>query len=290
MADKRRRPASTTARSGPAGQRPAGAAGSAQGRAAQNGGPKAGSPSLTAADRRARVAAVRAAAQRKERRERLVRWIVGGAGALVLLGALGVVIWLTSNHKSPTTASQDVATETLTGTQGPEGVVLEQGTPLAPISAKTNGSTIDGVQCNSDEQAAYHIHAHLSIYVNGTLRPVPAGIGTVQPQNTAGAGQPEFDKATSCYYWMHTHAEDGVIHVEAPTETTYTLGNFFAIWQQALSANQVGSEHGTVTAYLDGKPYTGDPSTIPLTSHADIQLDVGTQVAPKKIDWSISQL
>jgi hypothetical protein len=287
MADKRRRPASTTAdRRGPAG----GANGAAPGKAAQNGGPKAGSQSLSAADRRARVAAVRAAAQRKERRERLVRWAVGGGGALVLLGALVVIIVLTLNHKSPTTASSDVATETLTGPQGPEGVVLEQGTPLAPISARTNGSTINGIQCNSNEQAAYHIHAHLSIYVNGTLRPVPAGIGIVEPANQASAGQAEFDSATSCYYWMHTHAEDGVIHVEAPNETTYTLGNFFALWQQTLTAGQVGSEHGTVTAYLDGKVFTGDPSTIPLTSHADIQLDVGTQVAPKKVDWSISQL
>ena len=43
-----------------------------------------------------------------------------------------------------------------------------------------------------------------------------------------------------CIYWLHTHAPDGVIHIESPTQRIYTLGNFFDEWRQPLSANQVG--------------------------------------------------
>ncbi|MCW2594620.1 MAG: hypothetical protein JWP39_508, partial [Jatrophihabitans sp.] len=41
---------------------------------------------------------------------------------------------------------------------------------------------------------------------------------------------------------------------------------------------------------VNGIRYSGTPAGIPLTSHEDIQLDVGTPVAPKRVDWSKSQL
>jgi hypothetical protein len=187
-------------------------------------------------------------------------------------------------------APSDVATSVLTGPAGPEGIVLEQGQPLASPSTAASGQTVDGIQCNSTEQVAYHIHAHLSVYVNGTLRPIPAGIGIVAPvaEQTANGA---FDSASQCYYWLHVHAQDGIIHVESPTTATYTLGQFFAIWNQPLTASQVGPSTGTVTVFVNGVRYTGNPADIPLQSHADIQIDVGTPtVAAQRVDWSKSQL
>jgi hypothetical protein len=35
-----------------------------------------------------------------------------------------------------------------------------------------------------------------------------------------------------------------------------------------------------VTAYVDGRRFTGDPRSIPLRAHAVIQLDVGSLVVP----------
>jgi hypothetical protein len=82
-----------------------------------------------------------------------------------------------------------------------------------------------------------------------------------------------------------------VIHIESPSEKTYTLGNFFNIWQQPLSATQVASAGGPVTAYVNGKLFTGDPATIPLPAHAAIQLDVGSPSdAPVAVNWSASSL
>jgi hypothetical protein len=178
----------------------------------------------------------------------------------------------------------------MTGPAGPEGIVLESGQLLAPESTSATGQTIDGIQCNANEQVAYHIHAHLSVYVNGKLRPVPAGVGIVTPvaQQTANGA---FDSATRCYYWLHVHAQDGVIHVESPTTTTYTLGQFFAIWKQPLTADQVGPATGKLTVFVNGARHTGSPATISLKSHEDIQIDVGTPaVAAQRIDWSKSQL
>jgi hypothetical protein len=110
------------------------------------------------------------------------------------------------------------------GPIGPEGIPLQVGTLLAPASTAANGETVDGIQCNSSEQLVYHVHSHVAVFVNGVLRPIPAGIGIVQPvpQETPNG---RFYSATQCYYWLHVHAQDGVIHIESPTLQTYTLSN-----------------------------------------------------------------
>ena len=89
----------------------------------------------------------------------------------------------------------------------------------------------------------------------------------------------------SCFYWLHTHASDGVMHIESPTQKQYTLGEFFDVWGQNLTRGQVGPEVGTVTALVDGQVYSGDPRAIPLASHTLIQLDVGTVVPAQPIVW-----
>jgi hypothetical protein len=238
---------------------------------------------------RQRSAAFRAAERRAAGRRLLLIWVA----AVVVVGAaatgITVAVRSGSGHASARGPS-DVATGVLSGPTGPEGIVLEQGQLLAPASTAANGQTVDGIRCDATEQVAYHIHAHLTVYVNGALRPIPAGIGVVAPaaqQTDNGA----FDSATRCYYWLHVHAQDGVIHVESPTQTNYTLGQFFAIWQQPLSATRIGPDKGTLTVFVNGTRYTGDPAAIALTSHEDIQIDVGTPViAAQRLDWSQSQL
>ena len=110
---------------------------------------------------------------------------------------------------------------------GPETIPLEQGRVLADAATTTPGSTVAGISCEASEQVAYHVHAHLAVYVNGSSRPIPAGIGVVSPilQHTPAG---DFAQASRCYYWLHTHAQDGVVHIESPSLATYTLGQFFA--------------------------------------------------------------
>jgi hypothetical protein len=184
----------------------------------------------------------------------------------------------------------DDATTTLTGPPGPEGIALETGSPLAPAATPAEGAPVDGIRCEPTEQVAYHVHTHLTIYVDGRLRPLPAGIGIVNP---VGQQTPEgpFYGATQCYYWLHVHAQDGVIHIESPTTGSYTLGQFFSIWGQVLSPGQIGPAHGAVTAFVDGLTYRGDPAAIRLGSREDVQLEVASPgVPPRRVDWSHSHL
>jgi hypothetical protein len=233
--------------------------------------------------RRERAAALQAAKANAERRRRR---IVLAAIVVVLLAVGGIIAAVTTSSSGSKKASPSPSP---TGAPGPEGVAIQQGTPLAPLTKAAKGGTVQGVQCQSSEQPAYHIHTHLSVYVNGVLRPVTAGVGVVEPQSQQGANPP-FYGATSCYYWLHVHTQDGVIHVESPTTQAYTLGQFFAIWGQPLTKTSVGPATGKLTVFVDGKPFTGDPAGIKLASREDVQIDVGTPVPFQPVDWSQSQL
>lgn len=171
------------------------------------------------------------------------------------------------------------------GAIGPEGVPVPAGSALAGISASITGQPIDGISCQSSEQTLFHIHAHLAVFVNGQARQIPAGIGIpgAQAQNTSRG---PFVSGGTCLYWLHTHAADGIIHVESPVNQAFTLGNLFDEWGQPLGPHQVGPAVGHVIATYNGKAYGGNPRNIPLTAHAQIQLDVGTPVvAPQRITF-----
>ena len=172
-----------------------------------------------------------------------------------------------------------VASTSANPTIGPEGIPEEQGPPLAPASSTARATTVDGVQCAAVEQLDYHIHAHLQVYDDGQPRQLPPAIGLVGPVAEQTPNGP-FYGAQTCYYWLHTHAGDGIIHIESPTPRIYTLGQFFDEWRQPLSFTQVGPDTGPVTAFVNGKRWSSNPRTIPITAHAMIQLDVGTPVVP----------
>jgi hypothetical protein len=225
--------------------------------------------------------------QSQSRRTRRGHARVPIAAAVVIVGVI-TSIAATSNGSAA--SSLTAATKFVSGPPGPEAVPLQQGTVLAPASTAATGQMVDGIQCNAHEQVAFHVHTHLSVYVNGQLRPIPPGIGIVAP---AAASTPEgpFYQATRCYYWLHVHAQDGVIHIESPAGHSYTLGEFFDVWRQPLSAGQVGPAKGKLTMYVNGRPYRGNPRNIGLGSHVDIQLDVGTPtVLPRSVNWSVTQL
>jgi hypothetical protein len=213
-------------------------------------------------------------------------------GSLALAAALVIVLVVVlvaqpSGHPNSTVPTTALAG---TGTEGPEGIPLETGAPLAPGATPAMGATVDGVQCDSSEQVAYHVHSHLAVYVDGQERALPAGVGIVEPVTQQTPAGP-FDGASRCYYWLHVHTGDGVIHIESPTAATYTLGQFFDLWGQPLTTNRVGPATGALTTYVDGKRFFGDPRTIVLGSHRDIQIDVGSPAPlPKAVLWSRSEL
>ena len=228
----------------------------------------------------------------------LIMMSLGTAALLAACGGSSSTTTSSQPPAAPTTSSTAATTPATTATSttaartslGPEGIPLEKGPDLAPAATTSQGATVDGVQCEAQEQVVYHIHAHLQVYVGGKPRALPASIGMVGPVAEQTPYGP-FYGAQQCYYWLHTHASDGVIHIESPSVRIYTLGNFFDEWNQPLSRTQVAGDKGKVTAFVNDKQWTQDPRAIPLVPHASIQLDVGSPVVPPhEISWAGTSL
>ena len=246
---------------------------------------------------REKIAQARAAEARRKRRQ---RWLAAAGGAVIVVAvAVGITIAATSGGSSTSTGTGSTpslklaALSTLgtlkpappSGSTGPEGVPVPSAPPLAGTATKASGQKVDGISCDTSEQTLFHIHAHLTLFVNGSPRQVPAGIGI---PGAAGQSTPQgpFISSGKCFYWLHTHAADGIVHIESPVHRTYTLGDFFDEWGQPLGPSQVGPAKGHVTAIYNGKRYQGNPRDIPLNAHAQIQLEVATPlVAPESITW-----
>ncbi len=172
------------------------------------------------------------------------------------------------------------------GPLGPEDVLIPKDRALAGTRPLTTGEQIDGIACQAGEQVLFHIHAHLTIFVRGVARQIPAAIGIAPPYQVEASPRGAFVAGASCFMWLHTHSADGIIHTESPVNRTYTLSEFFDIWGQPLDREQVGPAHGPVTALFNGRVYTGNPREIPLLAHAQIQLEVGRPLlAPEQITF-----
>ena len=121
---------------------------------------------------------------------------------------------------------------------------------------------VDGIYCDALEQTAYHIHAHLTIYINGKQVAIPQGIGIASDQ--------------SCFYWLHTHTSDGVVHIEFPKQGNPTLGNFLDIWGQSFNSvrlSKMSLLHLQVGQYMSmGKQVTENFNQLVLQPHQVITI------------------
>jgi hypothetical protein len=133
-------------------------------------------------------------------------------------------------------------------------VAMASGSPVGPHH----------VGCNVNEMSGVHIHTKLSIIDHGKPVAIPANIGIVSEVDTV-----------LCLYWLHTHDDTGLIHVEAPAGS-YTLADFFAVWGEPLSRTRVGAAHGHVAATINGAPYRGTPQSIPLHDGETVVLTVSS--------------
>jgi hypothetical protein len=174
------------------------------------------------------------------------------------------------------------------GTPGPEAFSIPDAPALAPaFSVPRRTKTVDGIRCQSNEPLRMHVHTHLAIFVDGKQKALPAGIGVWPPlpAKEVAAGQ-FFVTPRYCFSWLSTHFADGIVHTEAPVLRTFFLGELFDVWGQPLSRARVGPAHGRVTAIVNGQVWTGDPRSIPLRAHTQVQLEVGRPlIAPVSIDW-----
>jgi hypothetical protein len=201
---------------------------------------------------------------------------------VVALAAVGFFAWsLSRPAPRPISASPTVAP-------------LERPTPAAANPPSTTSKApaattkprglsgalrpVNGISCDALESTRYHIHVHVAIFIEGQPYQVPYGAGVGRPLQVSEDSDGPFVEDGACFYWLHTHTEDGVVHIESPARRDFTLGDFFAIWQEPISATEVGPGRGNVIAYVNGERVTSNPAEIPLTQHALIQLNVGVDV------------
>ena len=170
----------------------------------------------------------------------------------------------------------------------PTDIVLEPGYTDFPATltiskphwlawSHTGTAVVDGVGCAPS--VVYHIHALLSIYQDRQRLALPDSIG----------------RGSGCNYEMHTHDGSGVMHIETNAPKVFTLGQFFALWGQPLSATAVAGLPGAPTFYIIDKEtvkrYTGDPAAITLNAHREIVIVTGTPpVQVPRWDWNTSGL
>ena len=152
-------------------------------------------------------------AEEARRRGRRI-WVAVTAGAVVVIAAaVGISLAAThgtGNGSRGTPGSTTASLSTLgtlkpppAGALGPEGVPVPAAPSLAGPTTAVTGQHVDGISCERNEQTLFHIHAHLAVFVSGTPRQVPAGIGIpgAQAQNTARG---PFIGGGTCFYWLHT--------------------------------------------------------------------------------------
>jgi hypothetical protein len=157
---------------------------------------------------------------------------------------------------------------------------------LVTNQPKSKPALAGGIPCDQLEHTQTHYHAALQIMYQGALIHLPSNIGIVTDPQTG---------TVTCFYWLHVHAQNpDTIHIESPANQTFTLGQFFDVWNtwsvangqpaQKLDATHVSTFTLTpeqkLVMYLDvqdGKgpqPYAGDPRAIVLKAHEVITLEV----------------
>lgn len=113
--------------------------------------------------------------------------------------------------------------------------------------------------------ALTHIHANLSVFIDGEEQLIPANAGV------SGA----------CMAEVHTHTSDGEIHVETPTrEHNRTLADFFAVWDEDLERDGFTREI-TVNGSTSDSGYVfadGDRVEVRFTSATSSPVATTTEV------------
>jgi hypothetical protein len=143
--------------------------------------------------------------------------------------------------------------------------------PAGNTAAGGQGAPVQDIPCVLNVPDTYHVHAHVSIILDGVALAVPSNIG-IHPQ-----------MPSRCFYLMHTHDRSGKIHMEADAPRSFTLGQLFDIWGQPHETDKVAgltgqpirvfsTDNATVTEV------TTDWKAIELTTKKLITIQVGTPI------------
>src|SRR5262245_49861399 len=129
--------------------------------------------------------------------------------ALAVIGGIGAAVAVASRPRlplKPLSVLGHLRTPPYPGHLGPELVPVPEGVPplAEPASAATPTKSVDGIKCQGTEQMAFHIHAHLVVFVSGQPRIVPYGIGIAPPLRGENTKAGSFVTQGRCFSWINT--------------------------------------------------------------------------------------
>jgi hypothetical protein len=190
-----------------------------------------------------------------------VAFAASGVAAIGIVAALFFAFGRNDSSNSPAAVNQSELVGLQTGPAPWNAGVDHLPDRMQPLGLTELGGEGQGV--------VLHIHQHLDIFVNGKHETVPAQIGIYDGQFLTD---------------LHTHDTTGVMHVESPGKREFSLGEFFGVWGVRLTSTCIGGYCKPKTPwrmYLNGSPYSGDPSALVLKRHQEIAMVIGNP--PKKI-------
>lgn len=146
--------------------------------------------------------------------------------------------------------------------------IMVNGQALSSSSSPYPELTINGIECDIVEHLTFHTHTNLTMIVDEKQQKIPAGIGIIP---------------TKCIYWLHTHDDSGLIHIESPINQSFTLGQFFNIWNifdstnsSALDGILAGDYTGSVDTFVNGMNQSDiDYAGVQLKDKDEITLHFG---------------
>jgi hypothetical protein len=124
-----------------------------------------------------------------------------------------------------------------------------------------------GLPC-SEEMLQVHYHAHLDINVDGHAVVVPQYLGYVAEGDQIAGLAP-----------LHTHDNEGIIHVENSVPATFYLGQLFIEWGVKFTPKCLGpfcsGKGKELAVFVNGKRYGADPTKLILKEHQEIAIEYG---------------
>ncbi|MEY2418874.1 MAG: hypothetical protein QOG90_1554 [Actinomycetota bacterium] len=181
------------------------------------------------------------------------RLVVSLVVVVALLGACG------GKDKPP----RDTTTGDTAVTQ--PGLSYYDGPPPWPLAGQQfQRIQAAGLEGYKAEALVVHYHAHLDVFYDGQPVKVPASVG--------------IDYDAQRISPMHTHADSGVIHIEANQDATFTLGQFLSEWGVKVTGACVADKCGDeVAVFVNGSIQDTPAPGLVIHAGNEIALVLGTQ-------------
>jgi hypothetical protein len=116
--------------------------------------------------------------------------------------------------------------------------------------------------------------AHVELFGANRVVLLAAAIGTRAPRRLVDGRL----RHAACFGALVTLDPTGTVYLRPGTHPT--VGGLFSAWGHPLTSTRIASFTGPVHAYVDGRLRRGSPRSVPLTSGAEVVLEVGPHVPP----------